>query len=303
MRKTKPTFGILVLAYNRPAFLKRNLELLRANADLSETSVFLSLDGPRDLRDGELVQQCRVEMEHFSNNVPFTSLLVSSTNRGLRNTVLSSVSEAFRSVEHLLVLEDDCLIGESTLSYFNWGFQQLTASENIGAVAGNYLGIPRRNKAFLAQRFNSWGWGSDRGIWQAFFESKYAQLDLLSLLPEVKKIEKTAPRPSRYEYQKISKNLSKLDSWAIPFDLFLRSENLFTIKPTLNQIQNIGFGDMATHTRKGMSLSIEATSMDKAKLELATPEESTRLEKRESWMRFGHLALESTLRADLLRRR
>lgn len=293
MTKTKPTFGILVLAFNRPDVLKRSLNALRANSDLSDTSVFLSLDGPRQLRDRDLVHQCRIELDVFLSTVPSASVITSATNQGLRRNVLKSVTTAFKSVEHLLVLEDDCLIGDTTVPYFNWGFRELAASDSIGAVSGSYLGIENKNLAFLAQRFNSWGWGSNRGIWKAFLESKYAQEPLTGLVPELRRIVKTSPMYYKYEYRKIARNLSRLDSWAIPFDLFLRSQDLYTVKPTVNQIQNIGFEAMATHTFKGSSLSIEVASINQSNLELASLQESEVIEKSESWHKFRKLAKES----------
>lgn len=295
MRKTKPDFGILILGFNRPDVLERTLNSLRASSDLSEAYVFLSLDGPRNDSDVSLVQDCSKKFDLFAEEIPKVSKLYKSHNQGLRENVMNSVSEAFGTVQKLLVLEDDCSIGNTTVDFFNWGCQQLDAREDIGAISGNYLGPKRKNQAFLAKRFASWGWATDQKTWHGFRESEFSQLPLAELRGNLAKLTKNDPLPYTYEYRKMSKKLRSLDSWAIPFGLYLRSVNLQTIKPTVNQIHNIGFGAGATHTFRGSSLSIETSSIDQSNLDLLSPRLSRAAERREAWTKFLRLAKELVL--------
>jgi hypothetical protein len=292
MEKTKPEFGILVLGFNRPELLERTLHSLKINSSLSETNLFLSLDGPRYDSDAQAVNVSKKVFDDFAQLLSNSSKLFSDTNQGLRTKVLESVTEAFKTVDRLLVLEDDCLIGESSIGFFNWGFEQMSSSDDIGVISGTYLGPGKSNKAFLAKRFSSWGWATNKRTWQRFLESSYSQVPLVEIHSELTRLTAKDPFPYRYEYRMISKNLSRLDSWAIPFDMCLRSENLLAIKPTVNQIQNIGFGDNATHTGRGSSLSIETGHLDVSKLQLADPDESVKIERAEAWSKFGKLANE-----------
>jgi hypothetical protein len=296
MAKTKPEFGILVLGFNRPELLERTLDSLGTNSNLSETHLFLSLDGPRDNRDVQPVTECKKVFAQFSEGFDKATKLYSEKNQGLRTKVIESVTEAFNSVEKLVVLEDDCLIGESSIDFFNWGFEHLGSRDDIGVISGTYLGPSKPNEAFLAKRFSSWGWATNKQTWLRFLESSYSQVPLVEIHSELARLTPKDPFPYRYEYRRISKNLSKLDSWAIPFDMFLRSENLLAIKPTVNQIQNIGFGDNATHTGRGSSLSIETAHLDVSKLQLAGLDESVKMERAEAWNKFGKLAKELLFR-------
>jgi hypothetical protein len=228
----------------------------------------------------------------FAEEVPRASKLYSPQNQGLRNNVMNSVTEAFGTVQKLLVLEDDCAIGKTTMEYFNWGFHQLAVRNDIGAISGNYLGPKKTNQAFVAKRFASWGWATNKRTWQGFLESEYSQWPLAKLRGDRARITKNDPLPNKYEYRKMSKRLEVLDSWAIPFSLFLRSEQLLTIKPTLNQIHNIGFGVGATHTVRGSSLSIETASIDHSSLNLLSPARSRAIERREAWTKLSRLAKE-----------
>ncbi len=292
MSKTKPDFGILILGFNRPDVLEKTLSSLRAFADFSEAHVFLSLDGPRENDDISLVQTCMKKFDLFAEEIPKASKLYSPQNQGLRNNVMNSVTEAFGTVQKLLVLEDDCAIGKTTIEYFNWGFHQLAVRDDMGAISGNYLGPKKTNQAFLAKRFASWGWATNKKTWQGFMESEYSQLPIAKLRADLVRLTKNDPLPYKYEYRKMSKRLEVLDSWAIPFSLFLRSEQLLTIKPTLNQIHNIGFGVGATHTVRGNSLSIETASIDHSSLNLLSPAGSRAIERREAWTKFSRLAKE-----------
>ena len=121
-------------------------------------------------------------------------------------------------------------------------------------------------------------------------------MPLVELHSEIASLTAKDTFPYRYEYRKIFKILNKLDSWATPFAMFLRLENLLAIKPTVNQIQNIGFGDNATHTGRGSSLSIQAGYLEVSKLELAGCDESVKIERAEAWSKFGKLAKELLFR-------
>ena len=292
MTRTKPEFGILVLGFNRPELLERTLDSLGRESSLSNAELFLALDGPRDNEDVQAVTDCRRVCDEFTREVHQATKLYSETNKGLRTKVIESVTEAFKTVDGLMVLEDDCLIGESSIDFFIWGFEQMEANDDIGVISGTYLGQRKPNEAFLAKRFSSWGWATKKQTWHRFLESNHSQVPLVELQSEIARMTANDPYPYQHEYRRISKNLNRLDSWAIPFDMFLRSENLLSLKPTVNQIQNIGFGDNATHTGRGTSLSIEAGGLDVLELRLAGRDESVRIERAEAWSKFWKLAKE-----------
>ena len=296
MAETKPDFGILVLGFNRPELLVGTLDSLDANPSLSSANLFLSLDGPRDIKDVQAVTECKKVFDEFASEINQATKLYSDTNQGLRTKVIESVTESFKTSDRLLVLEDDCLVGDNSLGFFNWGFGQMDSRDDIGGISGTYLGSSKSNKSFLAKRFSSWGWATNRQTWLRFLESSYSQVTYPELKAEISRLTSKDPFPYRYEYRRISKNLDKVDSWAVPFDMFLRSENLMVIKPTINQIQNIGFGDNATHTGRGTSLSIETGQLDVSKLRLAGPDECVKIERAEAWSKFGKLAKELLFR-------
>ena len=290
--------GVLVLGFNRPLVLERTLLPLEDVAELGDIDFFLSLDGPRDIEDEAHIQACKDLFDAFAQKANSCVKFYSQRNQGLRKNVLSSITRAFESkeIDNLLVLEDDCVFGESSLAFFEWGFKAMSQRDDIGVVSGSYFGQRKESCAFTAARFSSWGWGTNRSVWQRFIDGDLSKANVSSLGDVIRSLTKNTPIPYQYEYVRIIQNLHQLDSWAIPFDMFLRSENLLAIKPTVNQIQNIGFGGNATHTGRGKSLSIETGHLDVSKFQLASRDESVKIERAEAWSKFGKLTKELLFR-------
>ena len=284
--KTKPNFGILVIGFNRPATLRETLFHLRENAALTSTALFFSLDGPRSNEDTDAIAECARHVSQFTS----ATRLFAADNFGLRENILASVTKAFESVDKLLVLEDDCLIGSGTIAYFNWAFKQMDSHRNVGVISGTYFGVENSKLAFTAKRFSSWGWATNKKVWEKFMASKFPKIALTELDSDISTLTRYDPIPYRYEYRKIVQDLHNLDSWAIPFDMFLRSEQLQSLKPGLNQIRNVGFDETATHTVKGKSLSIPTSELNISEIRLAGSFQSRVLEWVEAWRKILKLA-------------
>lgn len=286
MKTIDPDMGILITAYDRPDVLSQTLSSIRRQIVPGSAKFYLSLDGPANKSKDILVGQCRDLFEEFAIGTGSVEALYSSVHLGLRANVLSSVTKAFESSERLLVLEDDCLVGDSTLDFFSWGFERLMASNQIGAISATYFGPRNDQKSFLADRFASWGWATTRTIWKQFMAHRFSSIPVSTLSKEIQYLTRKSPLPYKYDYRRLVKKLASLDSWAVPFDMFLRSLELKTIKPGVNQIQNIGFGQRATHTSRGSRLSIPTDFFDVKSAELVDDKQSKRLEAAESRRKF-----------------
>ena len=290
--------GVLILGYKRPQLLRRTLSALETHGANYAETVFFSLDGPSHPREKSAVTACESVFEEASLRLGPAKKIYSIHNRGLRRSVMESVSSAFEAVDALVVLEDDCVVGPSSLDFFRWGLASMKSHIDVGVISGTYLGRTKIDSAFYSDRFSSWGWGTNRETWEKFLSHSFSTKPLVDMEPEIKRLTRHVPLPYKYEYGQIRKNLQKLDSWEIPFDMFLRDQNLRALKPTKNQIQNIGFGVRATHTSRGGSLSISAGYLKTTGLIVANQESSSVLEKREAWVKFLKLARERLFSRD-----
>ena len=302
--------GVLVLGFVRPELLQRCLEALTGNLEQESVHAFFSLDGPRDNRSGdlELIKSCQDVFGEFESKFSRVTWLVSEQNQGLRKKVLESVDKAFDEVDALIVLEDDCLVGTNSIGFFTRSLREFASEKTIGAISGTYLGPnlgPASPSIFGAKRFNSWGWATWKKNWKDFRSSKFSNSLLVELKGEMKRQTKTYPLPYRLEYSRMRKKANNLDSWAIPFGLFLKSQNLRTLKPTSNLVTNAGFDLDATHTRRGSYLSRQSASPTFQNYSLPKRAVSDHIEAFEAWRKLVLLSLElltSTFRFGKIRK-
>ena len=248
------------------------------------------LDGPKGNQDLESVSSCAEMFDQFSKSVKNCSIHEFSKNRGLRQSVLEGVNLAFREVDYLIVLEDDCMIGPSTMEFFGWAFEALNQIDQVGVISGHYVGPAQSGRAFLSQRFSSWGWATTSKVWSDFLNHPYSKMSAGQLVEEIPELIRGSVFPQQLEYRLIMAKLHSLDSWALPFDSFLRASGLKALKPKANQIRNIGFGNEATHTQIGKSLSRRPAHFALANIEVESAKESLKTERSESWRRLAFLA-------------
>ena len=119
-------------------------------------------------------------------------------------------------------------------------------------TSGTYLATRKFGYPCVVIRLRSWGSATNRETWRKFLEARYSQFRLVEILSETPKLTANQPLPYSYQCSKILQNSQKLDSWAIHFDMILRSVNLFVIRQAINQIQNIGFGEKRHSNRKSI---------------------------------------------------
>lgn len=258
------SIGVLVVGYKRPESLRRCLSQLEEHFPLAGLNFFFALDGAKSDLDGPFVASCEAVFESFGESLSPQLRLFSTVNLGLKTRVSSSVSACFELVEWLIVLEDDCEVGSDTFSFFEQALSLLSHSSEIGAVSGSYFGPPCGQRIFLSRRFSSWGWATDKRTWQNFTASGALTMSSAELSNAMALLTKRAPLPELLEYSRLRKALPNLDSWAIPFDLFLREQHLLVLKPTTNQIRNTGFSEEATHTEVGLSSRVRTSGKSRA---------------------------------------
>lgn len=290
--KDRKPLAILVLGFNRPDSLSLSLGALSQVALGHAAHFFLALDGSRGPNDKGDVKRCQALFDRFSERQEHVTKLYATSHHGLRDHVVRSVTKALQTNHRIVVLEDDCILGPTSLDFFKWGLDRMEEHISVGAVSGTYFGPGIPDLAFEAARFNSWGWATNNRTWARFVDSSFLQTPLTKLGPDMTRLAKRSPLPYKYEYLRIKRRLRELNSWAIPFDLFLREHGLTTIKPTMNQVKNIGFASDATHTFRGHSLSLSTSDLAVERISLSEASQAKRIEGLEAWTKFSRLSRE-----------
>jgi hypothetical protein len=242
---------VLLLTFNRISNAQRVFQEIRA---AKVPRLYISSDGPRLLNedDDRKIQELR---KYFLENIDWKCdvfTLFQETNLGCKNAVSQAINWFFEAEEMGIVLEDDCLPSQS----FFWFCQELLAryvyDERIFLINGyNHQQIwkPEQNDYFFSLLGGIWGWASWRRAWKHydlevsdiddFIEGGGFERVLGDSLGRVKK---------NMIYDGVIVN--KIDSWALQWGYARHKNNALTCIPSKSLIENIGFGDDATHTNE-----------------------------------------------------
>lgn len=235
---------ICLFVYNRLDNVTRLIESLKENSLSHQSDLFIFSDGPKSPSDIESIFLVRKYLSSISgfNNV---IVIEREQNFGLAKSVISGVSEVINKYGCVIVLEDDLILSNNFLSYMNQGLLFFRSNKLIGSISGYRPDFKIDGSfpfdAFFSYRITSWGWATWIDRWAKVdwnFESVFIKnkinlnfygSDLSSL---------------------VNKQLSgKINSWAIRWFYFHLINNLFSIVPVYSKVQNIGFGESATHTK------------------------------------------------------
>jgi hypothetical protein len=242
---------ILVIAFNRPDHLNQLLARLR---EVQPRNLFIAIDGPRRERPGdrERVQQCRdlLDCIDWDCNV---ETLIREENLGCGRGVSSAISWFFTHVEQGIILEDDIIPIPSFFEFCSTLLERYRNDDRVFAISGcNFVPPEALSHPDDPYRFSQvphiWGWATWRRSWQRH------QLDILGWQRDL---------PARTLWSRSGRSVSGAVYWASTFELLARKKvdtwdgqlvlagmvaNQWTATSNMNLIENIGFGDDATHT-------------------------------------------------------
>lgn len=242
---------VLVMAFNRPDHLRILLMRLR---EVQPTRLYVSIDGPRTTRPGEADQvmacrnlvagidwPCEVRTNYQDDNL------------GCGLGVSTAISWFFSHEERGIILEDDIIPDPSFFPYCTELLDRYEHDERVFAISGcNFVppeaqGHPERPYRF-SQVPHIWGWATWRRSWQQH------RLDIAGWRTQL---------PPTKLWARAGHSLPASIYWASTFELLARKEvdtwdgqlvlasmvsGQLTATSNVNLIENIGFGETATHT-------------------------------------------------------
>lgn len=252
---------VIIFCYNRLDNLKRTVENLQYNPESGATELYIFSDGPSKDADNHRVAAIR---EYLPSITGFRELHIinSERNKGLAKSIIEGVTEVLKIHETVIVLEDDLLTSTNFLSYMNKSLDFYKDNKKVLSISG--YSFPIRFPQvyvydnYFTKRSSSWGWGTWRSRWNA--------VDW-----EVKDYQDFASNPAaRKRFNLMGSDMAgmldrqmkgKISSWAIRWCYHQFKTDTYTAFPSLSKIQNIGFGEAATHT-SSIQKSRFATSLD-----------------------------------------
>lgn len=246
---------VLLLIFNRPDATRRVFQEIRKRRP---RHLYVAADGPRATRgdDGPQCAATRAIIDDIDWPCELHTLFRES-NLGCRSAVSSAIDWFFEYVECGVILEDDCL---PTQGFFTFCEELLSRYENdtrVMHIAGTNLNrtTDLRGNSYTFSKYTPiWGWATWRRAWKQY-DVEMSQLD------EVKREGAIAAAfPGRAErlHREILYELvrqRKIDTWDYQWNFALTANNGLSIIPAKSMIQNIGFGEDATHTKDAAGLA------------------------------------------------
>jgi hypothetical protein len=153
----------------------------------------------------------------------------------------------FAKYPQAIVLEDDCLPDLSFFSYASELLHKYSENPVVGTIAGsNFAPYKGDFDYHFSKSHYIWGWASWRRTWEAFRSSpqveSWSEDEIRALRPGF------ASRDQASGFFEMMRQAKALNTWDVSFAVWLRQNELLATVPKFNLIENIGFGEGATHT-------------------------------------------------------
>ena len=245
---------ILVLVFKRPDLTQQVFDRIK---QIRPKQLFVSADGARSHKEGEAEQvlATRQIFEQVDWDCEIHTLY-RNDNLGCRKAVSGGINWFFEQVEHGIILEEDCIPDLTFFQFTKEMLEKYKDNEQIMSISGLNLIQDQFNNyptSYLFSKFVFyWGWATWRSAWQKmdvdmnrfpeFVENNYIN----RLLSD--------HDAQKYLVQKFKETHTKQnDSWAYAWFYSCILNNGLSVVPTNNLIENVGFGEEATHTKNAES--------------------------------------------------
>jgi len=242
---------ILLLGYNRPDLIERQLSDLRAQA-IEIEDVYVAIDGPKGAGQQYITDEIQAILGRYG--IKRQNTTVGTKNLGCRHGVKRGIDWFFSLVDEGLILEDDCQMGPTTLNFFEQS-RGVLEHDRVFSISGS--NAFENTEAFGAKIDESrlasetpfiWGWYTTRANWQQVtFSTKIGLASILKAIITFKSISVAIYnlRISRLVFEK------KIDTWDVDVVWHCVNNNLLCVFPSLNQICNVGDDDNSTNKHHG----------------------------------------------------
>ncbi len=133
---------ILVFAYNRPEHLQLTLDAIGHNNRLDECQVIIYCDGSKTPELLDKVRQTQ-EVAHKWAKLHQANVIIRDKNLGLKQSIISGVTQACNEFGKVIVLEDDIVVSSKFISFMLDSLKRYENDASIYQIAG-FLFSPER---------------------------------------------------------------------------------------------------------------------------------------------------------------
>jgi hypothetical protein len=258
---------ICLFTYNRLTETKQTIYALQKNYLSKNSDLFIFSDGPKNEQAVSKVEEVRKYLQSISG-FKSISIIESSINKGLANSIISGVSQIINQYGKVIVLEDDLITSPNFLNFMNQALEFYSNKKKIQSINGYSLSIRHKTyDIYFQQRPFSWGWATWADRWdEEIFNKEKIHITInnqnktLSLFR--KKCGTDIPK------MLINSINNKNDSWYVRWAFSHFINKTYSVYPTYSLIENIGFSQYGTHCKGINSFYSEPTQSNKTTFNL-----------------------------------
>lgn len=254
---------VAFLIFNRPDTTARVFDAIR---QARPPKLFVIADGPRSNRPDDIqkcsdtrsiIEQIDWPCEVFAN--------YADTNLGCKKRVSSGLTWVFERVPEAIILEDDCLPHCTFFRYCEEMLNHFRENKSIAHISGANFQVKQlapKYSYYYSQYPHVWGWASWRRAWKEYdvnmdlWKSSRNKERFLDKFTTIK--EKSF---WKWTWEEVAMN--RIDTWDYQWMFACTAAGYTCVTPMVNFVQNIGFGNNATHTNeknKAMMKKMEGIS-------------------------------------------
>lgn len=250
---------VAIVFFNRKDTLQ---EVFSAVKKARPSKLFLIQDGPRKDKVGERekVLDCRKVVEEIDWECEVIRDY-SDENLGCGKRMSSGLSNAFKKVDRLIILEDDCVPNQSMFTFCAEILEKYKDDSRINMISGmNHLGTADFNgdSYCFCKTGAIWGWATWKRVWDLyefempFFKNNYIMKNFEnSRFPRYYKNNSIAVGQAR---QSSLDKGERLTAWTYQFGMLRHLYSQMVIVPNKNLVSNIGLTDETTHSVSSLKM-------------------------------------------------
>lgn len=241
--------AVLFLVFNR---LETTKQVFEAIKKAKPPRLYIAADGARGNKAGE-EEKVKAVRNYILDHIDWeceTKTLFRDTNLGCKTAVSSAISWFFEQENQGIILEDDCLPSQSFFWYCEDLLEKYKNDERIFLISGyNQQNIWNKYDSdyFFSNLGGIWGWASWKRAWE-HYDVEMKDIDAFMRQDGFQKV--LGKKLGKIRQDMIYNNiiLRKMNTWDYQWGYTRHKNSGLACVPVYSLIENIGFGEEATHT-------------------------------------------------------
>lgn len=239
---------LLLFTYKKLDTLKQTVSAIQKNHFAKDTTVFIFSDGPKFEKDSKAVNEVR-KFIHSIQGFKDIIIVESPVNKGLANSIIDGVTKIINAYDKVIVVEDDLKLTPNFLTFMNESLNFYENDPRVFSVSGFIFNMPvyrdYKYDIFFTRRHCSWGWAMWKDRWN---EIDWSVQDFPEFMRSENQQKSFNELGSDLTDALIRQQKGEINSWAIRCNYHQFKKQSYTVYPVKSKVDNIGFGEEATHT-------------------------------------------------------